>query len=88
MLYIKNRVAGIVLVTDQSEVLYMNSKEKQLVMTLCGDKCDGCPQIFTDNTAESTKQVVVTDDFGNTIAMSKDQFRVLVKGSKEGKLDI
>ncbi|MDO8572489.1 MAG: hypothetical protein Q7S11_01815 [bacterium] len=61
---------------------------KKHLITLCPHEDPECPEVYLDDAADPGKQVVVTDDFGNTIAMSKDQFRVLVKGSKEGKLDI
>ncbi|WP_030420405.1 hypothetical protein [Streptomyces sp. NRRL F-5065] len=55
--------------------------------TFCG-KCDcGCPQLFVDESAPPERRVVITDDFGQKVEMSADQFASLVEEAKEGRLD-
>ncbi|CAM5591271.1 hypothetical protein STENM223S_06865 [Streptomyces tendae] len=57
------------------------------VATFCGD-CDcGCPQLFVDPSAPVERRVVLTDDFGQRVEMSADQFGSLLADAKEGKLD-
>ncbi|MFE0251613.1 hypothetical protein [Streptomyces sp. NPDC059010] len=57
------------------------------VATFCGD-CDcGCPQLFVDPTAPAERRVILTDDFGQRVQMSADQFLSLVEDAKSGKLD-
>ncbi|MDX3746436.1 hypothetical protein [Streptomyces sp. AK08-02] len=55
--------------------------------TFCGD-CDcGCPQLFVDPGAPAERRVLLTDDFGQRVQMSVDQFASLVEEAKAGKLD-
>jgi hypothetical protein len=57
------------------------------VATFCGS-CDcGCPQLFVDPAAEPEKRVRLTDDFGQRVQMSADQFASLVEEAKSGALD-
>ncbi|WP_037603739.1 hypothetical protein [Streptacidiphilus rugosus] len=58
------------------------------VATFCGS-CDcGCPQLFVDASAPAERRVVLTDDFGQRIQMSADQFASLVGEAKAGRLDV
>lgn len=58
------------------------------VATFCG-KCDcGCPELYVDPTAEPERQIVITDDFGQRIQMSHDQFADLVESARSGALDL
>ncbi|WP_406472080.1 hypothetical protein [Streptomyces sp. NBC_01615] len=55
--------------------------------TICGD-CDcGCPQLFVDPSAPAERRVLLTDDFGQRVQMSVDQFASLVEEATAGKLD-
>ncbi|WP_328928934.1 hypothetical protein OG429_33135 [Streptomyces sp. NBC_00190] len=57
------------------------------IATFCG-KCDcGCPQLFVDESAPVERRVVITDDFGQRVEMSADQFGSLIEDAKAGKLD-
>ncbi|WP_042374998.1 hypothetical protein [Streptacidiphilus neutrinimicus] len=57
------------------------------VATFCGN-CDcGCPQLFVDAAAPAERRVVLTDDFGQRIQMSADQFASLIEEAKAGRLD-
>jgi hypothetical protein len=55
--------------------------------TFCGN-CDcGCPQLFVDPSAAAECRVILTDDFGQRVQMSTDQFLSIVEDAKSGKLD-
>ncbi|WP_329200229.1 MULTISPECIES: hypothetical protein [unclassified Streptomyces] len=57
------------------------------VATFCG-KCDcGCPQLFVDESAPAERRIVITDDFGQRVEMSADQFGSLIEDAKAGRLD-
>ncbi|MFI6734036.1 hypothetical protein ACIBI9_13985 [Nonomuraea sp. NPDC050451] len=57
------------------------------VAKFCG-QCDcGCPELFVDDTAPIERQVVITDDFGQRVEMSLDQFGSIVEAAKSGSLD-
>ncbi|MFF1337811.1 hypothetical protein ACFVYT_07820 [Streptomyces sp. NPDC058290] len=57
------------------------------IAAFCGN-CDcGCPQLFVDESAPVERRVVITDDFGQRVEMSADQFGSLIEDAKAGKLD-
>ncbi len=65
------------------------NEHRQLVSVarFCG-KCDcGCPELFLDHAAAPERRVVITDDFGQYIAMSLTQLDDLVADVKAGRLD-
>jgi hypothetical protein len=43
--------------------------------------------LFVDPSAPPDRRIVLTDDFGQRIQMSTDQFSSLVDDAKAGKLD-
>ncbi len=45
------------------------------------------PQLFVDPGAPADRRIVLTDDFGQRVQMSADQFSSLVADAKAGKLD-
>ncbi|MGW1892247.1 hypothetical protein ACWCP6_18595 [Streptomyces sp. NPDC002004] len=55
--------------------------------TFCGSCNCGCPQLFVDPKAPADRRVLLTDDFGQRVQMSVDQFASLVADAKTGKLD-
>lgn len=57
------------------------------VATFCGNCGCGCPQLFVDAAAPAERRVTLTDDFGQRVQMSADQFGSLVAEAKAGKLD-
>lgn len=57
------------------------------VATFCGNCNCGCPQLFVDAGAPAERRIVLTDDFGQRVQMSADQFSSLVADAKAGKLD-
>ncbi|MCM2580093.1 hypothetical protein [Streptomyces meridianus] len=57
------------------------------VATFCGSCNCGCPQLFVDTGASADKRVLLTDDFGQRIQMSADQFGSLLDEAKAGRLD-
>lgn len=57
------------------------------VATFCGNCNCGCPQLYVDPDAPADRRVVLTDDFGQRVQMSTDQFSSLVDDAKNGRLD-
>jgi hypothetical protein len=57
------------------------------VATFCGNCNCGCPQLFVDPGASPERRVRITDDFGQQIQMSPDQFLDLVTQAKSGVLE-
>jgi hypothetical protein len=55
------------------------------IAVLCA-KCDDCPVIALDETAPEAKRIVITDDFGQEIQMSVDQFQVLLELAQSGAI--
>ena len=54
---------------------------------LCGQCSCGCPELFVDHGAVPGRRIVITDDFGQRVQMSADQFQVLVEQARAGLLD-
>jgi hypothetical protein len=54
---------------------------------LCGQCSCGCPELFVDHAAPAERRIVITDDFGQRVQMSADQFQVLVAEARSGRLD-
>ncbi|MEV8062267.1 hypothetical protein AB0P37_39105 [Streptomyces antimycoticus] len=59
----------------------------QPLATFCGNCNCGCPQLFVDPGAEPERRIRITDDFGQQVQMSEEQFRDLVEQAKSGALD-
>ena len=57
------------------------------IATFCGSCNCGCPELFVDEQAAPDKRIVITDDFGQRIAMSTDQLADLVAAARGGVLD-
>ena len=57
------------------------------ITVLCGQCNCGCPELFIDHGAAPDRRIVITDDFGNRVQMSADQFSVLVEQARSGQLD-
>ncbi len=57
------------------------------IARFCG-QCDcGCPMLFVDHSAPEERRVIITDDFGQRVEMSLDQFGSIVAAAKSGSLD-
>ena len=54
---------------------------------LCGQCSCGCPELFVDHDAPPERAIVITDDFGQRVQMSADQFAVLIEEARSGRLD-
>ena len=54
---------------------------------LCGQCRCGCPGLFVDHDAPPERKIVITDDFGQRVQMSADQFAVLIEEARSGRLD-
>jgi hypothetical protein len=48
------------------------------IATLCGQCSCGCPELFIDHDAPPERRVIITDDFGQRVQMSLDQFQELI----------
>lgn len=57
------------------------------VATFCGQCNCGCPQLFVDAAAPAERRILLTDDFGQRVQMSREQFAALVDEAKQGTLD-
>lgn len=61
--------------------------QRQPIAVLCHtDTC--CPVIALDESAPEAQQVVISDDFGQEIQMSRGQFQVLLDLAKSGAIKI
>ncbi len=54
---------------------------------LCGQCSCGCPELLVDHEAPPARRIVITDDFGQRVQMSEDQFQVFVEEARSGRLD-
>ncbi len=54
---------------------------------LCGQCSCGCPELFVDHDAPPDRKIVITDDFGQRVQMSADQFAVLIEEARSGHLN-
>jgi hypothetical protein len=59
----------------------------QSIARFCGQCSCGCPELFIDHDAPEDRQIVITDDFGQRVEMSLDQFGSIVEAAKTGSLD-
>jgi hypothetical protein len=60
-------------------------KARRVIAVLCHtDSC--CPTIALDEAAQAAQQVVIEDDFGQAVRMSREQFQVLIELAQAGKL--
>ena len=57
------------------------------IAVLCGQCNCGCPELLVDHAAPPEQRIVITDDFGQRVQMSADQFQVLVEQARAGQLD-
>ena len=57
------------------------------VAVFCGNCGCGCPTLYVDEAAAPEQRIVLTDDFGQRVQMSADQFRSLIDEAKAGRLD-
>jgi hypothetical protein len=57
------------------------------IATFCGSCNCGCPELYVDEAAAPDKRIVITDDFGQRVQMSVDQFSDLVASARNGVLD-
>jgi hypothetical protein len=62
-----------------------DSTARQVIAVLCHtEEC--CPTITLDEAAEMAQRVVIEDDFGQSVRMSREQFQVLIDLAQAGKL--
>ncbi|MEV7595957.1 hypothetical protein AB0O91_01035 [Kitasatospora sp. NPDC089797] len=53
----------------------------------CGNCNCGCPELFLDPAAPAERRIRITDDFGQQIHLSAEQFADLLGQAKTGSLD-
>jgi hypothetical protein len=64
-----------------------NTNRLTRIAVLCGQCSCGCPELFIDHDAEPERRIMITDDFGQRVQMSADQFRVLLDEARSGRMD-
>jgi hypothetical protein len=64
-----------------------NAEGLTRIAVLCGQCNCGCPELLIDHDATPERRIVITDDFGQRVQMSADQFQVLVEQARSGQLD-
>jgi hypothetical protein len=57
------------------------------VTSFCGNCGCGCPAVAVDPSATAERRVVITDDFGQQVQMSAEQFHDLIEQARTGSLD-
>jgi hypothetical protein len=57
------------------------------IAVFCGNCNCGCPTLAVDPDAVPERRVVLTDDFGQRVEMSRDQFADLLEQARSGALD-
>lgn len=57
------------------------------IAVLCGQCNCGCPELFVDHAAPPERRIIITDDFGQRVQMSADQFQVLIEEARSGRLE-
>lgn len=57
------------------------------IAVFCGNCSCGCPELFIDQAAAADRRIVITDDFGQRVQMSADQFLALIEEARSGRLD-
>jgi hypothetical protein len=78
--------AGLLEQREES-VMQDNATGLTKITVLCGQCNCGCPEWFIDHAAAPERRIVITDDFGQRVQMSADQFQVLVEQARAGQLD-
>lgn len=58
------------------------SEPGQLVARFCGQCSCGCPELRVDDNAEPGRQVILADDFGQRVEMSREQAADLIRWAK------
>jgi hypothetical protein len=64
-----------------------NAGNTTRIALLCGNCSCGCPEVLVDHAAPEERRIVITDDFGQRVQMSADQFLVLIEEARSGRLD-
>jgi hypothetical protein len=65
--------------------LHPTPSDRTVIAVLCHtETC--CPTIALDAAASEDQQVVIQDDFGQAVRMSRGQFQILIELAQQGKL--
>ncbi|MER8104857.1 hypothetical protein [Kitasatospora sp. NPDC094016] len=65
----------------------MRDTEPAPAAVFCGNCNCGCPELFFDPAAPADRRIRITDDFGQQIHMSTEQFADILTQAKSGSLD-
>ncbi|TWE23379.1 hypothetical protein [Prauserella muralis] len=60
----------------------------QHIATFCGNCNCGCPELFLDHDAPEDKRVVLTDDFGQRVQLSVEQWHAIAAAVKDGTVTV
>jgi hypothetical protein len=71
--------------TERSDLVDENAGITRIAV-LCGQCNCGCPELLVDHAAPPERRIVITDDFGQRVQMSADQFQVLIEEARSGRL--
>ena len=80
------RVMLLASVTERSDLVDNNGGITRIAV-LCGQCSCGCPEFRVDHAAPPERRIVITDDFGQRVQMSADQFQVLIEEARSGRLE-
>jgi len=73
--------------TERSAVTQDNTGGLTRLAVLCGQCSCGCPELLVDHEAPPERRIVITDDFGQRVQMSEDQFQAFIEEARSGRLD-
>ncbi|TXK41542.1 hypothetical protein [Nonomuraea sp. C10] len=57
------------------------------IARFCGQCSCGCPELWVNPEAPAERRIVITDDFGQRVEMSIDQFQDIVDQARSGRFD-
>jgi hypothetical protein len=70
---------------EKTVIEVQDSTARRVIAVLCHtDTC--CPTISFESTAQADQQVVIADDFGQEVRMSREQFQVFIDLAQQGRL--
>lgn len=62
------------------------SRQPAIIASFCHASQNCCPTLTADVDAPPSKELVITDDFGNKVFMSREQMRGFVEKAKAGEI--
>ena len=74
------------LVSQRGALMFEHSTQHKHLARFCPQCSCGCPALFIDHNAPAERQLVMTDDFGQSIHMSIEQLQELITQAQNGSL--